>query len=190
MSVFNLDNEKMNKYVISHLITGNWIKQWMISTSSPSFFFWARMVTSSPLGRSRRNSTASSRMMFAKSTLLTYGENVRRIVPRSLIYQQESENNENTAATENSQKHGKHKVSVPYRESHCSLFSKRIQSVGDVHRKAILAAGQENSPYHWGNHQESKSILVQARFKSIYTASKAELGNRAPIKLRLPSHNP
>lgn len=37
----------------------------------PSFFFWARIVTSSPLGRSRRKSTASSRMMFAKSTLFT-----------------------------------------------------------------------------------------------------------------------
>lgn len=46
---------------------------------SPSFFFCARMVTSSPLGRSSRNSTASSRMMFAKSTLLTYEQESARL---------------------------------------------------------------------------------------------------------------
>lgn len=47
----------------------NYTSDW--TSHSPSFFFCARIETSSPLGRSSRNSTASSRMMFAKSTLFT-----------------------------------------------------------------------------------------------------------------------
>ena len=40
-------------------------------SNSPSFFFWANMVTSSPFGRSSRKRTASSLMIFVKSTLFT-----------------------------------------------------------------------------------------------------------------------
>lgn len=68
---FSWSNQFLMDKIKPSLNQVTYTKTWQI-TSLPSFFFWAKMVTSSPLGRSSRNSTASSRMMFAKSTLFTW----------------------------------------------------------------------------------------------------------------------